>query len=121
MAWIDPPIPDEFKQTITRRIGGQQDRTEPVEANVDFDEKIAAKFVADGGGLMDGAKGQFTEVAGVVDLPSDQDAQPGDTWVIDGKVYPQLGEPIGTDDGCKTIVILRRTGLRAREPRVAGR
>ncbi len=111
----------EMKQTITRRIGGQSDRTEPVEANVDFDEKTAAKFVADTGGLVDNQKGQYTEVAGVIDIAPDQDVTTSDTWVIDGEVFKQLGEPIGKDGGCKTIVILRRTGLRAREPRVAGR
>ncbi len=111
----------EVKKTITRRIGGIDNRTEQVEANVDFDEKTAAKFVADAGGLMDSTKGQYTEVAGVLDIATDQENGSDDTWVIDSKVYKQLGEAIGTDGGCKTVVILRRTGIRAREPRVTGR
>lgn len=112
---------DEFKDTITRRIGGRDDRTEPVLANVDFDEKTAAKFVADAGGLVDSPRGQFTEVAGVIDIAADQANTSDDTWVINGKVYGQLGVEIGSDGGCKTLVILRRTGSRAREPRVTGR
>jgi hypothetical protein len=109
----------EFKQTIIRRIGGESDRTEDVEAAVDFDEKTAAKFVADMGGLVDGNKGQFTDVAGLLDLAADQETTSDDKWVIDGEVFKQLGEAIGKDGGCQTVVILRRKGQRARQSRVS--
>lgn len=111
----------EFQQTVIQRVGGRSDRTQDVVGSVDFDEKISQKIAIDLGGLIDGDRGQYIDVIGLLDVPADQETMPEDTWVIDGEVYKTHGEPIGTDGGCKSIIIHRRINKRARGPRVTRR
>jgi len=103
---------DEFKQTVIRRIGGQDDRTEEVEAVVEFDETR---------GLVETAKSEYFDFAGLMDIPVGQANSLNDTWVIDGEVFTQQGEAIGKDGATKTVQLLKRKGIRAREPRLSGR
>lgn len=99
----------EVKETVTRRIGGQSDRTEEVEAVVELD---------DGQGLLANQNGKMIEVGGRLEVAASQASSSYDHWVIRGEVYHQVGEPTGKDGGSQTIVLTKRKGLVAREPRL---
>jgi hypothetical protein len=109
---------EPFGETVIRRIGGRDDRTEPVDAIVDFDERQVAKVAQDLGGLITSDRGQYIEEAGLLDVLASQETTPQDAWVVDGKAYRQLGEGRGKDGGSKTIVISRRATQIARESRL---
>lgn len=102
-----------FGQTVIRRIGGQADRTEDVEAIVEID--------TEGGGLNASNTGQYTEVRGTLEVAADQANSGFDSWVIDGQVFTQVGEATGKDGGSQTITITRRMTRVAREPKARNR
>lgn len=99
-----------FGETVIRRIGGQDNRTEDVEAIVELDE--------DNGGHRSNANGEQTEYAGKLELAADQECSSADSWVIRGKVYRQFGESTGSDVGSQTVNITRRKGRIAAQPKV---
>lgn len=107
-ADFDRGIP-EVKETVTRRIGGQAERTESVEAVVELD---------DGQGLVVSQNGKMIEVGGRLEVSASQANSGSDQWVIRGEVYHQLGEPTGKDGGSQTIVLTKRKGIVAKEPRI---
>lgn len=106
----------EVAETVTRRIGGESDQTESVTAVVELDNKAASAF-AQRGNLIDGERGQLLEGGILIELAADQQTTPHDTWVVRGAVYVQLGDPVGSDGGSKTIVCVKRKGMRGRMPR----
>lgn len=109
---------DQFGDSVIRRIGGRDDRTESISAIVSFDEKDLAKVAQDSGGQSTTERGQYLDERGILDVEADQETTPKDTYVIGGKVYSTLGEQVGKDEGGKTIIISRRTNQIAREARL---
>lgn len=107
----------EMMQTIIRRIGGSESRTESVEAIVSFDQNDIAKIATAAGITVDGERGRYSEARGLIEIAADQEAKSVDTWVIDGAVYKQVGSEVGGDGGSKTIVIGQRIGKVARQPK----
>lgn len=108
----------EFGETVIRRIGGRDDRTESILALVDFDEKQLSKVAQDSGGQSTSERGQYLEERALLDVPLAQETMPNDTYVVYGLVYRMLGEQVGKDPGAKTIVVGRRTSQIARDPRL---
>lgn len=102
----------EVKETVVRRIGGQDERCEDVVGVVEFTEQNP---------LTDTERGQYTEVECLLEVAVDQEATPHDQWVIRGEVYKQQGDSFGKDGGTKTLRMLTRKDLRARQPRTSGR
>lgn len=103
----------EVMQTVTRRIGGDPEQTEPVEAVVEIDTQ--------GGGLTSNNNGQMTEVAGRLEIPADQANSGSDQWVIDGVVYKQNGVSTSKDGGSQTIELTHRRNRIAAEPKTRNR
>lgn len=99
----------EVKETVIRRIGGRDDRTEDVEAIVEID---------DGQGMVVNSGSQLIEVGGRLEVAASQETTFRDTWVIRGEVYHQIGEPVSKDAASQTVILTRRKSITAREPRV---
>jgi hypothetical protein len=107
----------ELWETVIRRIGGQPDRTEDVQAVVDFD--------TEGGGLAQDQNGKAIEIVGRLEIAATQAATDSDSWVIqDGPfagVYRAAGLPTSGDGGTKTVNLVKRIGRIATQPRTRGR
>ena len=102
----------DFKETVIRRVLGDATKTENVEAVVNLDSAGA------GGGLVTDETGQYIQADGDLELALDQPTTPDDTWIIRGREYKTLGEPVSEDGGSKTLAIVRRQGIRSRKPRM---
>lgn len=93
-------------ETVVRRIGGSDVRTENVLAVVEFD--------ADGGGLTTDQNGKMIEILGRLEVAADQAVLDSDDWVIqDGPfagVYRASGLPTSGDGATKTINLTKRIG-----------
>jgi hypothetical protein len=107
----------EVWEDVIRRVGGQVDHEETVEAIVELDSLVAS----DRGGLITDTKGDRIDFDARIDIAADQETTMEDRWVIRGEAYDQLGEAIGKDGATQTIVLMRRKGRRSREPRFNAR
>jgi hypothetical protein len=103
---------NDVVETVIRRIGGNAQRTEEVDAVVEFD--------VEGGGHTDDGRGRRRDLTGMMDIAAGQATTANDTWVIGGELYHQVGEPTSKDGATKTVQLIKRSGMRAREPRVSG-
>lgn len=109
----------EFTETVIRRKGGVESRAEEVNAIVELDS-AAAGVAASRGGLLDNQAGEYLEEGALLEVAKTQDTSTNDSWVVDNRVWRTLGTAPGSDAASKTIVLVRRTGRRGREPRVTG-
>lgn len=100
-------------ETVIRRVGGQADRAENVQAVVEFD--------ADGGGMTTDGNGKLIEIAGRLEVSADQAVSDSDDWVINGSVYRTIGLPTSFDGGTKTVNLTKRISRIAAQPRTRGR
>jgi hypothetical protein len=67
--------------------------------------------------LTDG-HGKLVEFTGTMEIPADQETTLHDEWVIQERVYRQVGEATGRDGGSQTIHFVRRKGQTSTAPRL---